>query len=78
MTSRIIAPSILLAAALTLAACASTSDGTRLNYQGELDKLEADCTARDGILTPIAGARTGRPQTEYACEIRGASRIQRN
>lgn len=78
MAPRILFPSVVLAAALSLGACASSGE-PRLNYQGELDKLTADCTARDGILAPIPGAQTGRPQTEYVCEIRsGASRIQRN
>lgn len=78
MTPRILPSSILLAAALGLGACASSGE-PRLNYQGELDKLTADCTARDGILAPIPGAQTGRPQTEYVCEIRGGGgRIQRN
>jgi hypothetical protein len=41
-----------------------------------LDRLVRDCHARGGILT-ATGATTGRPETENACVIRGASRIPR-
>ena len=75
MTARILLSSLLLAAAL--AACAGTPRSIP-TYGEELDQLTADCTARGGILSPIPGAQTGRPQTDYACEIRGgASRLTR-
>lgn len=76
MTARILLSSLLLAASLS--ACATTS-GSRPTYGQELDRLTADCRERGGILSPISGAQTGRPQTDYACEIRGgASRLTRN
>ncbi|WP_298158241.1 hypothetical protein [Brevundimonas sp.] len=76
MTARILLPSLLLAAAL--AACAGTPRSSP-TYGQELDQLTADCTARGGILSPISGAQTGRPQTDFACEIRGgASRLNRS
>jgi len=62
-------------APLALGACA-TGAGTS-TYQTDLDKLEADCKARDGILMPT-GATTGRPQTDNVCRINGgATRIPR-
>ena len=63
----------VLVAPLALAACAS---GRPLpTYQQDMDRLDAECRARDGILTPT-GAQTGRPQTDYACRITGgATRI---
>lgn len=76
MTARILLSSLLLAASLS--ACA-TRPGSRLTYGQELDKLTADCTERGGILSPISGAQTGRPQTDFTCEIRGGpSRLTRN
>ncbi|MBA4808406.1 hypothetical protein [Brevundimonas sp.] len=69
---RIVVLSTLIALPL-LAACAS--NGQNSTYKTDYDRLDADCTARGGILTPT-GAQTGRPQTEYACRITGgASRI---
>ena len=60
-------------AALALAACAS---GRPLpTYQQEMDKLDAECRERGGIISPT-GRQTGRPQTDYVCKITGgASRI---
>ncbi len=68
---------ILVAAALPLlGACASA--GGVSSYQKDLDRLEASCKAREGILTPT-GLQTGRPETEYACTIiGGATRIPQN
>jgi len=75
MTARILLSSLALAA--SLGACAST--GSQPTYGQELDQLTADCRERGGILSPISGAQTGRPQTDFACEIRGgASRLTRN
>ena len=62
-----------LIAPLALGACATGK--TMSTYQQDLDKLEAECTARGGILTPT-GATTGRAQTDYLCKITGgATRI---
>ena len=74
MTARILLPALLLAA--SLAACAG-SPRSHPSFSEELDRLTADCRERGGILAPIPGATTGRPQTDYVCEIRGgASRIR--
>ena len=69
------APLILadLAAPLLLGACVTSK--TYPTYQQELDTLEADCTARGGILTP-SGANSGHVQRDYLCKITGgATRI---
>lgn len=68
--------SIVLAASLVtgLSACATAGEPSR--YRGDLDRLEADCKARDGLLTPT-GAVSGVPARDYACVIRGGSAIQR-
>lgn len=64
---------LALAAPLVLSACASNR--SLPTYGEELKQLEADCTARGGILTPT-GNQSSRPQTDYACKITGgASRI---
>jgi hypothetical protein len=66
----------LLMTVPVLTACAST--GQKNSYQEDLDRLEAACTQRQGILTPT-GQQSGRPETEYACRITGgASRIPSN
>ncbi|WP_428151060.1 hypothetical protein [Brevundimonas sp.] len=72
MTARILLSSLVLAA--SLAACAGTPRSSP-TYGQELDQLTDDCAERGGILSPISGAQTGRPQTDYACEIRGATRL---
>lgn len=75
MTARILLSSLVLAA--SLAACAGTPR-SHPTYGQELDQLTEDCAERGGILSPIPGSQTGRPQTDYACEIRGgASRLTR-
>lgn len=62
-----------LGAPLALGACATGK--TYPTYQQDLDKLDAECRAREGILTP-SGAQTGRAQTDYVCKITGGgSRI---
>ncbi len=72
---RVLLFSTLIALPL-LAACGST--GGVNSYQADMDRLEAGCTQRQGILTPT-GAQTGRPETDYACRITGgASRIPAN
>ena len=60
--------SAALAGLLLLAGCASTGGPNR--YQAELDKLEADCRARDGILQPT-GSQSARPARDYVCRITG-------
>ena len=57
-------------APLALAACASTGAGGE-SYQAEYARLNAECQARNGILTPIAGSTGPRAANDYACEIRG-------
>ena len=72
---RTILVAILMTAPL-LTACAST--GQKSSYQADLERLEASCTERKGILTPT-GLQGGRPETEYACRITGVtSRIPSN
>lgn len=72
---RAVLVSLLMTAPL-LTACAST--GQKNSYQVDMDRLEASCTERGGILTPT-GLQSGRPETEYACRITGgASRIPSN
>jgi hypothetical protein len=79
MTPRILSSSLLLAAVVTVGACASGPRAPRPSYQAELEQLAADCRARGGILAPIPGAYTGRPQTENVCEIRnGGGRLRGN
>ena len=62
-----IATVAITAAALSLGACASTPSGPN-HYQTELQRLTADCTARDGILSPT-GEQSGRPQLDNVCKI---------
>ncbi|MBX9616995.1 MAG: hypothetical protein K2X25_15490 [Caulobacteraceae bacterium] len=64
------------ALALATAACASGSGGRFPTYSEDLNRLTEECRARGGLFTPIPGANTGRPQTDYACRITGgASRL---
>jgi hypothetical protein len=75
---RMILATTIGALALTagVAGCASTTPNE--SYDTQLRQLEADCTARGGILTPTQ-QQTGRPQTDNACRITGgASRIPGN
>jgi hypothetical protein len=71
--------SSLILSALTLVALSGCATGNPANnsYQQELRRLEQDCTARGGILAPaLGGAQSGRPQTDYTCNISGgASRL---
>lgn len=63
-------------AAFGLAAC-STATGPGA-YEADLKQIQERCEARGGVLTPT-GQTTGRPQTEYACQITGqpSGRVQR-
>lgn len=54
---------------LTLASCASGGGISR--YESELQRLNADCEARGGILVPTGNLQSGRPQLENVCQIRG-------
>jgi len=66
-------PALVLAALVAPLALGACATGRPLpTYQQEFDKLQAECTAREGILTP-SGAQTGRPQTDYVCKITGGS-----
>ena len=66
--------SALVSAGLAmLTACTSTGGPSR--YQAELDRLDADCRARDGILQPT-GSQSAQPARDYVCRITGgASRL---
>ena len=57
-----------IGAALAVSACATTGEPSA-TYSEELAQLTADCSARDGILTPIGNGTTGRPAAEYACRL---------
>ena len=59
---------IALPAALALTACASAPGPT--HYQTELGRLQADCAARGGILSPT-GEQSGRPQLDNVCKVTG-------
>lgn len=60
--------------ALPLVAGCATSDVPN-RYQAEMDRLEAQCTEREGILQPT-GSQSGEPARDYACRITGgASRL---
>jgi len=62
-----------VALALATAACASGPGGRFPTYSEDLNRLTEECRARGGIFTPIPGATTGRPQTDYACWISGGA-----
>jgi len=63
--------------AFAAASCAMTPrDGAPRGYAADLDRLRADCTAREGILVPTSSS-TGRAETDYVCELRGpATRLR--
>ena len=64
---------LVIAGLATLAACTITGGPSR--YQAELDRLDADCRARDGILQPT-GSQSAQPARDYVCRITGgASRL---
>ncbi len=65
----------VLLSALAVSACAGAS-GRANSYNAELDQLQADCRARDGILV-ATGAQTGQPARDNVCRITGgASRLR--
>lgn len=57
-----------IGAMLAVSACATTAESTA-SYSEELAQLTADCSARNGILTPIGNGTTGRPAADYACRL---------
>ena len=57
-----------LPAALALSACAGAMGPN--HYQTEFERLQAECAARGGILSPT-GQQTGRPQLDNVCKITG-------
>ncbi len=59
---------IALPAALALTACASATGSD--HYQTEFERLQADCEARGGILSPT-GQQSGRPQLDNVCKVTG-------
>lgn len=59
---------IALPAALALTACASANGSD--HYQTEFERLQADCEARGGILSPT-GQQSGRPQLDNVCKVTG-------
>jgi hypothetical protein len=75
----------ILGLSLMLGACTTTdtgsgasiapraSDEAPFGYTAEYDRLKTDCAARGGYLTPLGRSNTGRPQTDYACTIRGGA-----
>lgn len=74
MKTRTVILSAILA--MGVSACASAGGRTHPTYAEDLNQLTEACRARGGILTPIPGANSGRPQTDYACRITGgASRL---
>ncbi|WP_395944273.1 hypothetical protein [Brevundimonas sp.] len=69
---------ILAMASLALAACATGATDKTNTYGAELNRLEAECTARQGILI-ATGTQSGFPARDHACRITGgASRIPQN
>ncbi|WP_396594707.1 hypothetical protein [Brevundimonas sp. R86498] len=73
-TRTVAAVSVILT--MGASACAPMAGRTYPTYAEELNQLTEACRARGGILTPIPGATSGRPQTDYACRITGgASRL---
>jgi hypothetical protein len=63
-------PALIAFAALTLAGCASEGGAVSNSYSRDLAKLQSECDARGGVLAPVPYASTGRPQTDYYCDIK--------
>lgn len=64
--------SIAVLALPLLSGCAA--DGAPNRYQLEINRLEAECRERDGILMST-GSQTGEAARDYACRIPNASRL---
>lgn len=77
MTPRPLLTLTLAGLAFVAAGCAMTPrDGAPRGYAADLERLRADCTAREGILVPNSSS-TGRAETDYFCELRGpATRLR--
>ncbi|GAA0870603.1 hypothetical protein GCM10009116_24400 [Brevundimonas basaltis] len=56
------------ALAVALSACASGMGESR--YETELQRLNADCQARGGILSPT-GRQSGQPALDNVCKVTG-------
>lgn len=68
--------SLSVAAFLVLASVGCATGSGTSNYQQELARLEADCKAKDGILTPSSAPQSSNPASDYGCRIVGpASRL---
>ncbi len=68
----IVIATALLPAAL-LAACAG--DGRPSLTAQQMDKLQADCEARGGLLVPSGRRFTGEVAIDYPCRIHGATNL---
>lgn len=66
MRIALVAPAVLL-----LAGCMTGMGTETSQYSQERAELEADCRARQGILTPIPRSTGMNAATDYQCEIRG-------
>jgi len=60
--------------AALLAACAATPQTSR--FSDELARLEQDCTARGGVLTPVAAASSRSKAS--TCGPKGATQFESN
>lgn len=67
---------LLIIPALLLAGCATAGQGGKSRYSAEFEATAAACRERGGILTPVGGARSGRPAIDYACQITGNARVR--
>lgn len=73
MTQRPLLTLAVAAVAVAAAGCSTTPrDGAPRGYAANLERLRADCTAREGILSPTSSS-TGRAETDYVCELRGSA-----
>lgn len=70
----------LLALTACLTACATglMAPAVPGSYRAEMDRLEAECTARGGILI-ASGRQSGQPALDNPCKINGpATRLPPN
>ena len=76
MASTLIRAASAAGLAALLAACAATPQTSR--FSDELARLEQDCTARGGVLTPVADRNTPNPALQNYCRFYdGGTRIAR-
>jgi hypothetical protein len=70
---------VIALAGASLAACAANGRQTSSfgNYAQELAELQAACNGRNGMLVPVPNATTGRPATDYVCDVKaiGSPRV---